>query len=447
MNKTRSAVPPPISLPPDPPPFFPVPPLPESRTPALPPPPILPGPPLLNSVTTHENGGPISIASVDPALELSIVMPCLNEAETLGTCIRKALSAIERNGIHGEVVIADNGSTDGSQEIARSLGARVIDITEKGYGIALRGGIAASRGRYIIMGDSDDSYDFSSIEPFVERLRAGFDLVMGNRFAGGIEPGAMPWKHKWIGNPVLTGIGRLFFHVPSGDFHCGLRGFSRDAWRRLNLRTTGMEFASEMVIKASLERMRVTEVPIILHKDGRTRPPHLRSWRDGWRHLRFMLLFSPRWLFLYPGLVLLVAGLALGGTLTLGSVTVGRAVLDIHTLLLCGFVALLGYQLIIFAVFTKIFAITEGFHPPNTALRGFLRFSTLETGLILGVVASLAGLVLLVVATWSWREASFGALDSRHTMRQVIPAVVLMTLGIQTIFGSFFLGILGLGRK
>jgi glycosyltransferase involved in cell wall biosynthesis len=379
--------------------------------------------------------------------ELSILMPCLNEAETLATCIRKAQSAMTRNAIHGEVVIADNGSTDGSQEIARSLGARVVDVAEKGYGNALRGGIAASRGRFIIMGDSDDSYDFSTIEPFIEKLRAGFDLVMGNRFAGGISPGAMPWKHRWIGNPVLTTIGRLFFHAPAGDFHCGLRGFSRDAYQRMGLRTIGMEFASEMVIKASLERMRVTEVPIILHKDGRSRPPHLRSWRDGWRHLRFMLLFSPRWLFLYPGALLLMVGLALGGMLTLGPLTVGHAVLDIHTLLLCGFVALLGQQLVIFAVFTKIFAITEGFHPPNTALRSFLRFSTLEAGLVFGVLLSLIGVVLLIAATWSWRAASFGALDPRHTMRQVIPAVVLMALGMQTIFGSFFLSILGLGRK
>jgi hypothetical protein len=380
-------------------------------------------------------------------IELSILMPCLNEAETLAICIRKAQSAINRHGIRGEVVIADNGSTDGSQEIARSLGARVVDVVEKGYGNALRGGIEASRGRFIIMGDADDSYDFSAIQPFVGKLREGFDLVMGNRLAGGIEPGAMPWKHRWIGNPVLTAVGRLFFHAAAGDFHCGLRGFTAEAYKRMDLRTTGMEFASEMVIKSSLKSMRIAEVPIVLHKDGRSRPPHLRSWRDGWRHLRFMLLFSPRWLFLYPGLLLLVAGLVLGGVLTLGPLTIGRAVLDIHTLLLCGFVALLGYQLVIFAAFTKIFAITEGFHPPHTALRGLLRFSSLETGLIFGVFLSLCGLALLVTAIWSWREVSFGSLDPRQTMRQVIPAVVLLMLGIQTVFGSFFLSILGLGRK
>jgi hypothetical protein len=385
---------------------------------------------------------------IDPkAIELSILMPCLNEAETLATCIRKAQGAINRNGIRGEIVIADNGSTDGSQEVARSLGARVVDVVEKGYGNALRGGIAASRGRFIIMGDSDDSYDFGDIQPFVEKLREGFDLVMGNRLAGGIEPGAMPWKHKWIGNPVLTAVGRLFFHSPAGDFHCGLRGFSGEAYRRMDLRTTGMEFASEMVIKSSLKSMRIAEVPIVLHKDGRSRPPHLRSWRDGWRHLRFMLLFSPRWLFLYPGLVLIAAGLLLGGMLTLGPLTIGRAVLDIHTLLLCGFVALLGYQLVIFAAFTKIFAIAEGFHPPHTALRGLLPFSSLEAGLIFGALVSLCGLGLLVTAIWSWREVSFGALDPQQTMRQVIPAVVLLMLGIQTVFGSFFLSILGLGRK
>lgn len=380
-------------------------------------------------------------------VELSILMPCLNEAETLASCIRKAQSAMNRQGIRGEVVIADNGSTDGSQELARSLGARVVDVVEKGYGNALRGGIEASRGRFIIMGDSDDSYDFSAIQPFVEKLRDGFDLVMGNRFAGGIEPGAMPWRHKWIGNPVLTSVGRLFFRAPAGDFHCGLRGFTAEAYKRMELRTTGMEFASEMVIKASLQGMRIAEIPIVLHKDGRSRPPHLRSWRDGWRHLRFMLLFSPRWLFLYPGLLLLVVGLALGGMLTLGPLTIGRAVLDIHTLLLCGFVALLGYQLVIFAAFTKIFAITEGFHPPNTALKNLLRFSTLEAGLIFGLLLSLCGLALLVTATLSWQEVSFGTLDPRQTMRQVIPAVVLTMLGIQTVFGSFFLSILGLGRK
>ena len=380
-------------------------------------------------------------------IELTILMPCLNEAETLATCIRRAQSALNLHGIQGEVVIADNGSTDGSQQIALSLGARVVNITEKGYGNALRGGIEASRGRFIIMGDSDDSYDFSAIQPFVERLREGFDLVMGNRLAGVIEPGAMPWKHRWIGNPALTAVGRLFFRAAAGDFHCGLRGFSAEAYRQMDLRTTGMEFASEMVIKSTLQGMRITEVPIVLHKDGRSRPPHLRSWRDGWRHLRFMLLFSPRWLFLYPGLLLLVAGLLVGSVLTFGPIVIAGTMLDIHTLLLCGFVALLGYQLVIFAAFTKIFAITQGFHPPHTALRGLLRLASLETGLVFGVLLSLCGLALLLLASWGWREVSFGELDPRQTMRQVIPAVVLLMLGVQTIFGSFFLSILGLGRK
>lgn len=238
---------------------------------------------------------------VEAAPEFSVVLPCLNEAETLAKCIEKAQRAFRELGIDGEVVVGDNGSTDGSQQIAERLGARVIPVAEKGYGNALRGGVVAARGKYLIMGDSDDSYDFSAISPFVGKLRQGYDLVMGNRFRGGIMPGAMPWKHKWIGNPVLSFIGRLLFHCPVRDFHCGMRGFSKDAYERMKLQTTGMEFASEMVIKSTLLQMRIDEVPTILYKDGRSRPPHLRSWRDGWRHLRFMLLFSPRWLFLYPG--------------------------------------------------------------------------------------------------------------------------------------------------
>ena len=378
------------------------------------------------------------------ALELSIVMPCLNEAETLGTCIRKARQAIENLGLEAEIVVADNGSTDGSQAAAEALGVRVVAVSRKGYGSALIGGIAAARGRFVIMGDADDSYDFTAIGPLLERLRDGCDLVMGNRFAGGIQQGAMVWSHRWVGNPALTFISRVFFHTPVGDMHCGLRGFRKDAYDRLRLRATGMEFASEMVIKASLQRMKIAEVPVTLSPDGRSRPPHLRTWRDGWRHLRFMLLFSPRWLFLYPGIALFAAGLIGGAILETGPKQVGGAQLDIHTLLLAGFACLIGYQLIVFAVFTKVFAMEQGFHPPNHRYRVMFRYVNLETGLLLGALMLLAGLAGLVVAVLSWRAVDFGSLDPRLTMREVIPASVLLTLGVQTVFASFFLSILGL---
>ena len=378
---------------------------------------------------------------------LSIVMPCLNEAETLEVCIVKAQKAFEALGMAGEIVIADNGSTDGSQEIARRLGARVVDIERKGYGSALHGGISAARGEWILMADADDSYDFSSIAPFIEKLREGFDLVMGNRFRGGIMRGAMPWKHRWIGNPVLTAIGRVFFHSDAGDFHCGMRAFTREAFDRMDLRTTGMEFASEMVIKATLAKMRIGEVPVILHPDGRSRPPHLRSWRDGWRHLRFMLLFSPRWLFLVPGLALLFGGLAASGWILGGPRHIGGAVLDIHTLLVASFLAILGYQLVVFAVFAKIYAVTQKLHPPDPILNQLFRFLTLEVGIILGSLLCIAGGALLVWAVFDWRKAGFGVLDPSETMRIVIPAVVLMTFGAETVFASFFLSVLGLEKR
>ena len=371
-------------------------------------------------------------------------MPCLNEAETLGTCIRKARQAIEKLGLEAEIVVADNGSTDGSQAAAEALGVRVVAVRRKGYGSALIGGIAAARGRFVIMGDADDSYDFTAIGPLLERLREGCDLVMGNRFAGGIQQGAMVWSHRWVGNPALTFISRVFFHTPVGDMHCGLRGFRKDAYDRLRLRATGMEFASEMVIKASLQRLKIAEVPVTLSPDGRSRPPHLRTWRDGWRHLRFMLLFSPRWLFLYPGIALFAAGLIGGAILETGPKQVGAAQLDIHTLLLAGFACLIGYQLIVFAVFTKVFAMEQGFHPPNHRYRAMFRYVNLETGLLLGALMLLAGLAGLVVAVLSWRAVDFGSLDPRLTMREVIPASVLLTLGVQTVFASFFLSILGI---
>jgi glycosyltransferase involved in cell wall biosynthesis len=373
-------------------------------------------------------------------------MPCLNEAETLAACIQSAQRALEELGLRGEVVVADNGSTDGSTVIARELGARVVEVQRAGYGSALIGGIEAADGELVVMGDADASYDFGAIGPFIERLRSGDDLVVGNRFLGGIEPGAMPWSHRWVGNPVLTRIGRVFFHAPVGDMHCGLRAFRKDAFERMHLRATGMEFASEMVIKASLKGMRVSEVPVVLRPDGRTRPPHLRTWRDGWRHLRFMLLFSPRWLFLYPGLALFAAGVVLSALLLPGPLRVGSVRLDIHTLLVAGFLALLGYQLVLFAVFTKLFAVREGFHPPNAALAHIERYVTLEVGLAAGALMALAGAVALVVAVISWQSVGFGNLDPSLTMREVIPAVVLLALGTQTVFASFLISILSIDR-
>ena len=394
------------------------------------------------ALATYSTGAP-QTASV----EVSIVMPCLNESETLHKCIEKAHRALRELDVIGEVVVADNGSTDGSQEIASSFGARLVQVSEKGYGNALRAGIRAARGKYIIMGDSDDSYDFSAIKPFVEKLREGYDLVMGNRFRGGIMPGAMPWKHQWIGNPVLTGIGRLFFGSPVADFHCGLRGFSKPAFESMDLRTTGMEFASEMVIKSTLMRMKITEVPIVLHKDGRSHPPHLRSWRDGWRHLRFMLLFSPRWLFLIPGFVLFVIGSIVSLWVWGGPRQLGPVVLDIHTLLVAAMMALVGHQLIVFATFTKRFAVSEGLHPPSRWLDRLDRVLNLEIGLLFGFLVCAAGAILLVAALWDWSSAGFGDLEPRAAMRRVIPAVVLMALGVQTVFASLFLSILRLRRE
>jgi len=373
-------------------------------------------------------------------------MPCLNEAETLATCIQKAQQAIRKDGLSAEIIVADNGSTDGSQLIATELGARLVPVKRKGYGSALIGGIDAAHGELVIMGDADDSYDFTAIAPLIAKLREGCDLVVGNRFLGGIQPGAMPWSHRWIGNPILTLISRVFFHTPVGDAHCGLRGFRKDAYERMRLRATGMEFASEMVIKASLKGMRIAEVPVALRPDGRSRPPHLRTWRDGWRHLRFMLLFSPRWLFLYPGLALFAVGVLLSALLVPGPLRVGGVRLDIHTLLVAGFLALLGYQLVLFAVFTKIFAVRTGFHPPHPLLEKVFRYVTLEVGLAAGTLMVLVGLVALVLAVASWRAVGFGNLDPSLTMREVIPAVVLLALGTQTVFASFFISILSIDR-
>ncbi len=381
------------------------------------------------------------------ACELTVLMPCLNEAETLGTCISKAKVSIKSLGLKGEVLIADNGSTDGSQDIARGLGARVVNVERKGYGNAIMRGIATAHGKYVIMGDSDDSYDFSTLGPFVEKLREGYDLVMGNRFLGGIQPGAMPPLHRYMGNPVLTTIGRLFFKSSSGDFHCGLRGFKRKTILDLDLRTTGMEFASEMVVKASLHDLRITEVPTTLQPDGRTRPPHLRSWSDGWRHLRFLLWYSPRWLFLYPGILLIAFGLIAGTLLLQGPVFVGSIAFDAQTLLYAAAAVILGFQAVAFSVFTKVFAISEGLLPEDPKLTFSQIKVNLEKGLIVGTSLILTGLVCSAYSVWTWGRHSFGVLDPAQTLRIIVPAITALIIGVQIVFSSFFLSILGLRRR
>ncbi len=379
--------------------------------------------------------------------EVSVVMPCLNEAETLAQCIGAAQQVMREQGIAGEIIVADNGSTDASRDIAESVGAKVVTVLDKGYGSALRGGIAAARGRFIVMGDADASYDFTHIPRFLEQLRAGQDLVMGNRFQGGIEPGAMPKLHRYVGNPVLSWLGRVFFANSCGDFHCGLRGFSRQAFDRMDLHTTGMELASEMVVKASLFGMKIAEVPTTLSPDGRTRRPHLRTWRDGWRHLRFMLLYSPRWLFLFPGVALSVAGCAALLWLLPGPRRIGSVVFDVHTMLYAAMAVLMGCQAVAFAIFSKVFAISEGLLPEDPRLNAMFRVINLEKGLALGAVLFLVGLAGSIAAVSLWGERHFGPMDYSSTMRIIIPSSLAMVLGIQTVFCSFFLSILGLQRK
>jgi glycosyltransferase involved in cell wall biosynthesis len=380
-------------------------------------------------------------------MELTVVLPCLNEAETLAVCIRKAKASIEGLGIDGEVVIADNGSTDGSQDIARAEGARVVDVPIRGYGAALTAGIADAKGEFVIMGDADDSYDLSNLGPFVDALRGGADLVMGNRFAGGIEPGAMPALHRYLGNPVLTAVGRILFHSPVKDFHCGLRGFRRDAILELDLRTTGMEFASEMVVKATLNKLNIVEVPTTLSPDGRSRAPHLRTWRDGWRHLRFLLLYSPRWLFLYPGVVLFLVGLVLGGVLLTGPIQVGEHALDVSALVYAMAAVLIGFQAMLFAAFSRAFVANEGLMPPSPGMQKAFKVLNLERGLIIGLLLLIVGVALAIYEFINWGSSDFGALDARDAIRMAIPAATLSVLGFQTIMGSFFLSVLGLSRR
>lgn len=379
--------------------------------------------------------------------ELSIVMPCLNESETLATCIDKAVSFLEKHRIAGEVVIADNGSTDGSQTIAAVHGARVVPVPVRGYGAALIGGIRAARGRYVIMADADDSYDLVHLMPFVEKLREGYELVMGNRFQGGIAAKAMPPLHRYLGNPVLTGIGRLFFRSPIGDFHCGIRGFDKAAILKLDMQTTGMEFASEMVVKATLNKLRMAEVPATLSPDGRSHPPHLRSWRDGWRHLRFLLLYCPRWLFFYPGLLLMGLGLIVMAMLIPGPRQVGGVVFDIHTMLYAAMGVIVGFQIITFALFSKIFAMKIRLLAEDKWQEKILQRFTLERGIILGIAFCLVGLMASVYAVFTWGSVSFGPLEPVRMMRITIPSLTCLCFGIQLIFASFFLSVLDIKHR
>src|SRR6202050_4908231 len=375
---------------------------------------------------------------------LTVVMPCLNEAETVATCVRKAIGFLAASGISGEVLVADNGSTDGSQQLATEAGARVVPVSEKGYGNALMGGIIAARGKYIIMGDADDSYDFTNLMPFVDELRNGADLVMGNRFAGGIAPGAMPPLHRYLGNPVLSFIGRLFFRSKIGDFHCGLRGFSRDSMLALNLQATGMEFASEMVVKSTRAAQRITEVPTTLAKDGRSRPPHLHTWRDGWRHLRFLLLFSPRWLFFLPGLVLLIAGLIIGAIVIPHPFRVGTVTFDVDTLVAASAMVVIGFQSVLFWLFTQVYAGSEGFLPEEPKVQRLLEKLSLERGLLLGAAIGLAGVAGLIVSLLYWNGQRFSHLNYEHSLRLMIPSVTALVVSCQVILGTFFLSILGI---
>lgn len=383
-------------------------------------------------------------------VEISVVMPCLNEVETLLGCIEEAKEAIKKSGISGEIIIADNGSNDGSQKIATEAGARVINVDKKGYGSALLGGISAATGKYILMGDADGSYDFGELPNFLDELRKGNDLVMGCRLpkgGGTIEQGAMPWKHRWIGNPALSGIGKLFFNTPIDDFHCGLRAFKREAILDLNLESPGMEFASEMVVRSIMADLKVGQVPITLRPDGRSRKPHLRSWRDGWRHLRFMLLFSPKWLFLIPGLFLATCGTTGFFLLIDGPITVGNMTFDTNSLLVCAAAILVGFQAISFSIFTKVFAIRTGLMPDNNRIIRLFSKNPVKWGAGLGLIFLFTGIIYLLSAIYYWSETNFGNLPYAQSLRIVIPAITAISLGTQLIFSGFGLAVLGLGNR
>jgi glycosyltransferase involved in cell wall biosynthesis len=399
------------------------------------------------SSTTRRKASATEDLGPDLSLELTILMPCLNEAETIEVCVRKARGFLERAGIAGEVLIADNGSTDGSQALASACGARVVAISERGYGAALSGGVRAARGRYVIMGDADDSYDFESLEPMVEKLRAGADLVMGNRFQGGIKPGAMPPLHRYLGNPVLSFLGRLFFDIPVGDFHCGLRGFSRQVMLDLGLTCPGMEYASEMVVKARLQGLRMEEVPTTLSPDGRSRAPHLKTWRDGWRHLRFLLLHSPRWLFFYPGLILMVGGLALSAALARGPVQLSPNVtLDFHSLIVGCFSVLIGVQLVMFSALARKYAMAEGFLPKGGGLEGFMEGLTLERILQAALVLVLGGFGGVAWSISYWAGQNFGDIGYPLVLRVLVIALTAIATGVQLAASGFLASVLAIRR-
>ena len=379
--------------------------------------------------------------------ELSIIMPCLNEKATIAICIKKALSFLKRNNIVGEVIVADNGSDDGSQKIATKNGAKVINVEAKGYGNALMGGIAATEGKYIIMGDSDDSYDFESLEPFLTKLREGYDLVIGNRFQGGIERRAMPLLHKYLGNPILTFFGNLFFKTGMGDFHCGLRGFKKESILRIDLKTTGMEFASEMIVKAALHKLRITEVPTMLSCDGRNRPTHLRTWRDGWRHLRFLLIYSPEWLFFYPGIFLSTTGLIVFLILLNGQWRIGKIIFDIHTMLFAAFAVMIGIQITLFYAFAKEYAISVELLPKKYLKDIYINTFLLENGLLISFIFFLLGLIGSAYSVFLWYFQDFGLLEPTKIMRIVIPSATCIALSVQVFFSSLFLSILRINKK
>ncbi|MBP3464495.1 MAG: glycosyltransferase family 2 protein [Clostridia bacterium] len=380
-------------------------------------------------------------------LELTILMPCLNEAETLEVCIKKALKSLEENKIKGEVLVADNGSTDGSQDIATKAGARLIHVPKKGYGSALIEGTKKAYGKYIIMGDADDSYDFSNIMPYIDKLREGYELVMGNRFKGGIEKGAMPWSHKYIGTPVISFLGRLFYKSKIGDFNCGMRGYNKESILNLDLKCTGMEYASEMIVQANLNGIKITEIPTTLKKDGRSRPPHLKSFSDGWRHLKFLLLYSPKWLFLIPGMILMLIGLIGSIAFVFDDLHISSVVLGIHSRLYLGGMTIVGLQMIIFSLFAKVYAVNSGMHPREDKITNFLKKITLEKGLIAGFILSIIGIALTIYAIVIWKNAQWGNLNPLDVMPITIPAVCLIIIGVQMIFASFFLGILNIEYK
>lgn len=399
-------------------------------------------------VVVEVSGGQKQISESE--IEVSFVLPCLNEAETLEGCLRAARRCIDQHGLAAEIIVADNGSTDGSPAIAERHGARVVAVARRGYGAALMGGIEAARGRFVVMGDADGSYDFAAAFPFIQRLREGFDLVMGSRLpAGGgrIQPGAMPWKNRRIGNPALTAIGRLLFRCPATDFHCGLRAFRRESVVALGLRTTGMEFASEMAIKATLRRQRIAEVPITLHRDGRGRPPHLRPWRDGWRHLRFMLLMAPLWTLLLPGLLLTGLGLLVGAMVATGPARVAGVVLDVHTLIVASLMIIVGYQALTIGLAARIYAMEEEIGPPSPALRRAFAVFNLERGLVAGSIVGLAGLSLIAWLAWRWVAGGFGPLDIRANARPLVIGATLAAVGAQTVLMSFFYSMLGVRHR